>query len=345
MGGIRACIVGSLPKPAELAPPERLFAPWSLSGPAREAAQEAAVRHWLDRQAEAGLDIVTDGEQRRRHYIWGFLEGLTGIDTETLGLKASRGRRYVKETPVARIVGAVEWRGPVLADAVRFAKRHTRLPLKVTLPGPMTTADSVLDTVGRRTDADLAMMFAALVNREARALVEAGADIVQFDEPCFNIYVDEVAEWGIAALEHAARGVAATTAVHVCYGYGVPQVKQWKAQNKDWGHYARTLPLLVKSSIDQISIETAASGVDVSVIEAARGKDIMLGVVSVSTNEVETPEQVAARLRRALPFAEPSRLIACTDCGMVPLPMAVADAKLRALGAGVRLLNAELAVR
>ncbi|HYM29814.1 MAG TPA: hypothetical protein VEU47_00855 [Candidatus Cybelea sp.] len=343
MGGIRASIVGSLPKPAAMAEPERLFAPWRESGAALAAAQDAAVVHWLDAQAAAGLHIVTDGEQRRRHYIWGWLEGLTGIDTETLGSKASRGGRYQKETAVARIVGEVAWRSPVLGDAVRFARGHTKQILKVTLPGPMTTADSVLDVAGRRSDADLAMMFAELLNREAIALVDAGADVVQFDEPCFNIYVDQVKDWGIATLERAMRDVKATRAVHICYGYGVPRVLDWKTQNRDWGHYGRTLPLLAKSSVDQISIETAASGVDVSVIEAARGKDILLGVIDVGTRNVETAAAVADRLRRALAFVAPQRLIGCTDCGMVPLPEAIALAKMHALGAGVARLNAEIA--
>jgi 5-methyltetrahydropteroyltriglutamate--homocysteine methyltransferase len=185
--------------------------------------------------------------QRRRHYIWGFLEGLTGIDMETLGRKPSRGQRYRTETPVARIVGEVAWRGPVFTEALRFAKRHTMRPVKVTLPGPMTIADSVFDAIGRRSDADLALLFAELLNKEAKGLAEAGADVIQFDEPCFNIYVDAVREWGIATLERAMAGVDARIAVHICYGYGVPQVKQWKSRNRDWSHYDYTLPLLAKS--------------------------------------------------------------------------------------------------
>jgi 5-methyltetrahydropteroyltriglutamate--homocysteine methyltransferase len=343
MAGVRATIVGSLPKPVAMAEPERLFAAWRLGGEALERAQDEAVRHWLQVQEAAGLDIVTDGEQRRRHYIWGFLDGLTGIDTETLGRKPARGQRYQAETAVARIVGDVAWTGSVLAEAAQFAKRHTQRPLKVTLPGPMTIADSVLDTVGGRSPADLAMMFADLLNREAKALVAAGADVVQFDEPCFNIYLDALRDWGMAALERAMAGVEGKIAVHICYGYGVPLVKQWKTENRDWSHYGISLPLLAKSRVDQVSIETAASGVDVGVIEALAGKEVLFGVVSCSTNTVETPELVAERLRRALAYVAPEQLIGCTDCGMVPLPLDIAEAKLRALGEGVRRLNAGLA--
>jgi 5-methyltetrahydropteroyltriglutamate--homocysteine methyltransferase len=297
---------------------------------------------WLDDQAESGLDIVTDGEQRRRHYVWGFLQGLTGIDTQTLAPRRSRGGRYAEQTPVARIVDEVAWRGPVLVEALTFVKRHTDRPVKVTLPGPMTAADSTVDLHRHRSDADVAMMFADALNREARALAAAGADVIQLDEPCFNIYLDEVRDWGIAALERAFEGVTATRALHVCYGYGVEQVKAWKAANREWTHYLTTLPLIAASSVQQVSIETAAPGLDVACIEPLRGKDVMLGVVSVSTEEVEGAEVVATRLRRALAHSDPDHLIGCTDCGMVPLPRAVARAKMRALAQGAAIVNREL---
>ncbi len=339
---IRSTIAGSLPKPSWLAEPNVLYAPWRLDGAALAEGQDDAVRLWLAEQQDAGLDIVSDGEQRRRHYIWGFLQGLTGIDTETLGRRRSRGGRYAEATPVARIVDEVTWPGPLLVEALRFVKAHSDRPVKVTLPGPMTTADSVLDAHRGRTDADLAMMFAGLLNREARALAAAGADVIQLDEPCFNVYLDEVADWGIAAVERAFEGVTATRALHVCYGYGIDAVKAWKARNKEWRHYFATLPLIARSTVQQVSIETAAPGVEMACIEALRGKDVMLGVVSVSTEQVETAETVAARLRRALAYAEPRHLIACTDCGMVPLSRAAARGKLRALAAGAALVNREL---
>lgn len=341
---IRAAIVGSLPKPTWLAEPGMLYAPWRLEGAQLREGQDDAVRLWLAEQERAGLDVVTDGEQRRRHYIWGFLGGLTGIDTVNLGRKASRGQRYAETTSVARVTGDVTWPGPVLAEAVRFAKANSTRPVKVTLPGPMTTADSVLDEHRNRSNAAFAMHYAEILNQEARALAAAGADVIQFDEPCFNIYLDEVKAWGIEALTRACRGVACRMAVHICYGYGIDMVKAWKAKNRDWTHYFTTLPLIAETEIDQVSVETAASGVDLACLEPLKrsGKEVMVGVISVSTEDVETPEVVAERVRRALGYVEPGSLIACTDCGMVPLKRETARAKMRALGEGVRLVNREL---
>ena len=204
----------------------------------------------------------------------------------------------------------------------------------------MTIVDSIVDTIGGRTEAQLAMRFAELLNLEARALAEAGAAVIQFDEPCFNVYTDKVKDWGMATLERAAQGVAATTAVHICYGYGTEDVKRWKTANRDWSHYEVTLPLLARSSIDQVSVETAASGVDIAVIEALRGKDVLLGVIDVGNEAIETPETVAQRLHAALRYTDPGHLYACTDCGMLPLSRTAAEGKLRALAAGAALVNA-----
>jgi 5-methyltetrahydropteroyltriglutamate--homocysteine methyltransferase len=339
---LETTIVGSLPKPSWLADPQTLRAPWRLSGDELHEGLDDAVRLALLDQEEAGLDVVCDAEQRRRHYIWGFLEGLTGIDTETLGTRLARGGRYGESTPSARIVAEVTRPAPVFLDAVRFARAHTHRPLKVTLPGPMTTVDSTLDQHYNTDEKTLAMRFAALLNAEARELAEAGADVIQFDEPCFNIYTDKVADWGIEVLEQAMDGVKATKAVHICYGYGTPAVLAWKTKNQDWGHYGVTLPLLAKSSIDQVSVECAASGVDVSVLEALRGKDVMLGVIDVGTEEVESPETVAARIRKALPYVSSDHLLPCTDCGMVPRSRAAALGKMRALVAGAAIVRKEL---
>jgi 5-methyltetrahydropteroyltriglutamate--homocysteine methyltransferase len=335
-------IVGSLPKPAWLAEPNVLFAPWRLEGAALREGQDDAVRLALTDQEAAGIDIVTDGEQRRRHYIWGFLAGLTGIDTEHLGSKLARGGRYAQQTAVARIIGDVTRPGPVLVDALRFARATTERRLKVTLPGPMTIVDSLLDEHYRTDEQTLAMRFAAILNEEARALAEAGADVVQFDEPCFNIYLDKVQAWGIDALERCIDGVAARKAVHICYGYGVPGVLAWKTQNRDWGHYGVTLPLLAKSGIDQVSVECAASGVDVSVLATLEGKDVLVGVIDVGTEDIEPPEVVAERIRRVLPYVPPDRLLPCTDCGLVPRGRQAAQGKLRALAAGAAIVRREL---
>jgi 5-methyltetrahydropteroyltriglutamate--homocysteine methyltransferase len=339
---VRATIVGSLPRPGWLAPSGELTMRWRLEGELLHEGQEDAVRVWVAEQERAGLDVVTDGEQRRQHYIWGFYQGLTGIDTVNLGKRAQRAQRYHKEISAARLIAEPEWTGPIFAAGLRATKALTDRPVKVTLPGPMTIVDSIIDTIGGRSEAQLAMRFADLLNREARALSEAGADVIQFDEPCFNVYVDKVKDWGMEALERAAAGVTATKAIHICYGYGTEDVKRWKNANQDWTHYAHTLPLLAKSSIDQVSIETAASGVDVSVIAAIRGKDVLLGVIDVGSETVETAEVVAERLRAALPYVDPGHLCACTDCGMLPLSRAAAAGKLRALAAGAARVNAGL---
>ena len=340
---LRTTLAGSLPKPAWLADPgHQLFAPWVPPAEQLGEAQNDAVRLALFDQEDAGLDIVSDGEQRRRHYIWGFLDGLTGTDTQRLGKKRTRGGKYIAEQDVARIVGEVTWPGPVMGPALAFAKALTRCPVKVALPGPMTLVDTTLDEHYRGDEESLAMRFAGLLNAEARALAAAGADVIQFDEPCFNIYLDKVKAWGIRALEAAIAGVTCTTAIHICYSYGIPRVLAWKKQNTEWGQYGVTLPLLRETRIGQISVECAASGVDVAVLEEARGKDVLLGVIDVGTEEVESPELVATRIRKALPYVEPGRLFPCTDCGLVPRTRQAARAKLRALVEGAQLVRREL---
>jgi 5-methyltetrahydropteroyltriglutamate--homocysteine methyltransferase len=340
---LRTTITGSLPKPPWLADTGAMFSPWRIAEPDRLAeAQDDAVRLALADQEDAGLDIVTDGEQRRRHYIWGFIGGLTGVDVERLADKQTRAGRYGGTTRVARIVGEVTRPRPVLLDALRHAKAHTTRPVKVTIPGPMTIVDTVSDEHYHDDEVTLARRFAAIVNAEARALAEAGADVIQIDEPCFNIYVDKVRAWGIDTLERALEGVRAVTAVHICYGYGIPRVLAWKKSNETWGEYAQTLPLLAASSVGQVSIECAASGVDPAVLASLRDKDVMLGVIDVGTDEVETPDTVAARIRRALPYVSSERLLPCTDCGMVPRSRAAAVGKMRALAAGAALVRREI---
>jgi 5-methyltetrahydropteroyltriglutamate--homocysteine methyltransferase len=339
---LQTTIVGSLPKPSWLAEPNQLRSPWRLSGEELRQAQDDAVRLALLDQEQAGIDIVCDAEQRRRHYIWGFLEGLTGIDTEELGTKLARGGRYGDTTAVARIVGDVSRPAPVFLGALRFARTHTDRPLKLTLPGPMTTVDSLLDEHYGLDERSLAMMFAEILNAEAIELQAAGADVIQFDEPCFNIYVDKVRDWGIEVLERAMAGLTVKKGVHICYGYGTPAVLAWKTKNQDWGHYGVTLPLLADSGIDQVSVECAASGVDVSVLASLKGKDVLLGAIDVGTEDVEPPALVAERIRRALPYVEPEHLYPCTDCGMVPRSRIAAIGKMRALAEGAALVRNEL---
>jgi 5-methyltetrahydropteroyltriglutamate--homocysteine methyltransferase len=339
---IRATIVGSLPKPGWLAVPGILQAPWKVPVENLPEAMADATRLCVESQLAAGLDVVTDGEQRRRHYIWGFLDGIAAVDTANLAMKPTRGQRFRKEAPVARLIGEPEWPGPLQVEALRAVRALTDRPVKVTLPGPMTLVDSLHDEVGRRSTADLAMLFADLLNREASALAEAGAAVVQFDEPCFNIYLDQARDWGIAALARASAGVGTTTGVHICYGYGGAEVTDWKAANRDWSHYEQSLALVAGTDIDQVSIETAAVGVDIGVIELLQGKDVLLGLVNVGDETAETPEDIARGLRRALEYVEPQRLFACTDCGLVLRSRESAGAKMRALAAGAAIVNGEL---
>ena len=334
-------IVGSLPRPTWLVPPNAMYVSWKLQDDTLREGQDDAVLLALADQEAAGLNIMTDGEQRRRHYIWGFVEGLTGLDFSRLVEIETRGNRYGIKVRAARVVEQLRRPRSVLVEALRFMKQHTAKPVKVTLPGPMTIADTVADEYyGERRK--LAAELARLVNEEACELADNGCDIVQFDEPCFNIYLDAVEEWGIQALEQCAQGVRAKTAVHICYGYGIPAVVEWKSRNTDWGHYARTLPLLRTSAIDMISVECAASGVNPAVLAEARGKDLMVGVIDVGTEEVETRETVAARIRTALQYVAPEHLYPCTDCGMIPRSRAAARGKMQALADSAWLVRAEL---
>ena len=338
---LQTMIVGSLPRPTWLVPPNAMYVSWKLQDDMLSEGQDDAVLLALADQDAAGLNIVTDGEQRRRHYIWGFVEGLTGLDFSRLVEIETRGNRYGIKVRAARVVEQLRRPRSVLVEALRFMKQHTTKPVKVTLPGPMTIADTVADEYyGERRK--LAAELARLVNEEACELAENGCDIVQFDEPCFNIYLDAVEEWGIQTLEQCAQGVQAKTAVHICYGYGIPAVVEWKSQNTDWGHYARTLPLLRTSAIDMISVECAASGVNPAVLAEAKGKDLMVGVIDVGTEEVETRETVAARIRTALQYVAPEHLYPCTDCGMIPRSRTAARGKMQALADGAWLVRAEL---
>ena len=338
---LQTMIVGSLPRPTWLVPPHRMYVSWQLDEAQQAEGCDDAVVLAVADQEWAGLHILTDGEQRRRHYIWGFCEGLSGLDFERLAKIDTRGNRYGIQVDAARVVGPIRRPKPILVDALRFLKRQTGKPVKVTLPGPMTTADTLADEhYGDRQT--LAAEIAKVLNEEALELAENGCDIVQFDEPCFNIYLDAVEDWGIRTLEAAAKGVRAKIAVHICYGYGIPLVVEWKSHNTDWSHYGRTLPLLRTSAIDMISVECAASGVDPSVLALARGKDLMVGVIDVGTEEIETPQTVASRIRTALHYVEPQHLYPCTDCGMIPRSRTAARGKMKALADGAWLVRSEL---
>jgi 5-methyltetrahydropteroyltriglutamate--homocysteine methyltransferase len=333
-------IVGSLPKPRWLAQPEVLWAPWRVAPEHLAEAQRDAVVLALREQERAGIDIVTDGEQSRQHFVHGFLDKLDGIDfgkRVTIGIRADR---YKAEVPT--VTAPLRRRAAVHVDEVRWARAHTTRRLKFTLPGPMTIVDTLADEYYRDRRA-LAFDFARVLNEEARELVAAGVDVLQFDEPAFNVYMDDVAAWGIEALHRAIDGLGCTTAVHICYGYGIEANIEWKRTlGGEWRQYERTFPLLAESRIDQVSLECANSRVPIALLGLLAGKDVLVGCIDVATHDVETAEQVAGTIRRALDYVPPARLYPCTNCGMVPLPRDVAAAKLQALGAGARLVRREL---
>jgi 5-methyltetrahydropteroyltriglutamate--homocysteine methyltransferase len=335
-----ATLAGSLPKPAWLATPNQLWAPWKVADDVLDEARRDAVKLAVLDQERAGLDILSDGEQTRRHFVTTFLEGLEGVDFEHKRTVRIR-NRYDADVPV--VVGPVARRHAIFEDDARFLRAQTTQRVKFTLPGPMTMVDTLYDAhYGSR--GKLAMAFASILNEEARALDAAGVDVIQFDEPAFNVYFDEVREWGIAALERARAGVAAKTAVHICYGYGIKANIEWKKTlGSQWRQYEETFPLLAASSIDQVSLECANSHVPIELIGLLAGKDVLVGAIDVASERVETPEDVAAVLRSARRFVPAERIQACTNCGMVPLAPDLARAKLAALAAGAALARAEVA--
>jgi 5-methyltetrahydropteroyltriglutamate--homocysteine methyltransferase len=334
-------LVGSLPRPEWLATPEQVRAQWQLEGPMLRIGQDDAVLLAIKLQEEVGLDVVTDGEQRRRHYIESFCAELAGFDYRDVVDKPTRGGRYVQKVP--RIKAPVERTQPILLDGLRFLKAHTTRPVKVTMPGPMTIADTA-HNVYYGDQRAFAAALAAAINAEARELAAAGADVIQIDEPAFNIYLDDVEAWGVELLDRCLAGVAARTAVHVCYGYGSAAVLAWKRQNRDWSQYRRLLPLLRELRVQQLSLEFAASGVDPAVLAEAGDKDILYGCVDVSPAPPDSPAVIADRIRAALRYVPPERLYPCTDCGMAPIPRAAARAKLEALSAAARQVRADLGV-
>jgi len=336
---LRTTIAGSLPKPAWLAPPKQLWAPWLLDGALLEEGRRDAVRLALADQESAGIDIVTDGEQTRRHFVTTFIECLEGVDFQHKRTVRIR-NRYDADVPV--VVGPVVRSRPVFVDDMRFLRAQTQKPVKFTLPGPMTMVDTLYDNHYRSRE-KLAREFAAILNREARELESAGANVIQFDEPAFNVYIDEVKAWGIEVLEAAAAGLKCPTAVHICYGYGIKANIDWKKTlGSQWRQYEQTFPLLANSKIGQVSLECANSKVPLDLLALLKGKDVLVGAIDVATEEIETPAQVAAVIRGAMKFVPPEKLYPCTNCGMVPLPRPVALGKLKALAAGAAIVRGEL---
>ncbi|MPT48545.1 MAG: methionine synthase [Sphingobium sp.] len=330
---------GSLPKPFWLAEPETLWSPWKIDGAELAEAKRDALRVALVEQQSAGIDIVSDGEQTRQHFVTTFIEHLTGVDFEKRQTVTIR-NRY--EASVPTVVGAVAREKPVFVEDAKFLREQTNRPIKWALPGPMTMIDTLYDAHYNSRE-KLAWEFATILNEEARELEAAGVDIIQFDEPAFNVFFDEVNDWGIAALERAIEGLQCEAAVHICYGYGIKANTDWKKTlGSEWRQYERTFPRLQASGIGLISLECQNSHVPMDLIELVRGKKVMIGAIDVANDAIETPEEVADTLRKALQFVDADKLYPCTNCGMAPLSRTVARGKLRALAAGAEIVRKEL---
>ncbi len=334
---LQTTIAGSLPKPSWLAEPEKLWPAWRLEGDDLLRGKRDAALVWLKEQEDAGIDIVGDGEQFRSHFVHGFLEHIEGIDWTRKTKMGIRDNRYVVDVPT--VTGPLSRPRSVHVDEARFMRAHTARKLKFTLPGPMTICDTIADAhYGRR--ADMAMAFAELLNAEAHELAAAGVHRIQFDEPAFNVFMADVKEWGVVALERAAEGLKCATAVHICYGYGIAANIEWKKTLGDeWRQYEETFPALNASRIDQVSLECANSRVPMELIRLLPDKQLLIGAIDVATDRIESPEEVAAVIRQAMEHAEPARILPCTNCGMAPLARDVAAGKLHALAAGAALVR------
>ncbi|MDP7592179.1 MAG: methionine synthase [Litorilituus sp.] len=330
---------GSLPKPSWLAQPEALWSPWKLQGQELIEGKHDALRVSLHEQQQAGIDIVSDGEQTRQHFVTTFIEHLTGVDFEN--------RRTVKirdryDASVPTVVGNVSRPKSIFVEDAKILRQQTKQPIKWALPGPMTMIDTLYDDYYQSRE-KLAWVFAKILNQEAKELEAAGVDIIQFDEPAFNVFFDEVNDWGIACLERAIEGLKCETAVHICYGYGIKANTDWKKTlGAKWRQYEEVFPNLKKSNIDIISLECHNSRVPIELLELIRGKKVMVGVIDVATDSIETPEEVAKTLREALKYVDADKLYPGTNCGMAPLSRAVAGEKLKALSAGAAIIRKEL---
>lgn len=332
-------IVGSLPKPSWLAPPEKLWSPWELKGEQLTEGKQDALRIALQEQTLAGIDILCDGEQTRQHFVTTFIEHLSGVDFKNRRTVKIRDR-YDASVPV--VVSDVVREKPVFVEDAKFLRKQTNNPIKWTLPGPMTMVDTLYDN-HYKSRKKLAWEFAKALNKEARELQDAGVDIIQFDEPAFNVFFEEVNDWGIATLERAIEGLTCETVVHICYGYGIKANTDWKKTlGSEWRQYEEIFPSIQKSNIDVVSLECHGSCVPLNLIELVRGKKVMVGAIDVASNTIETPEEIANTLREALKYVDADKLYPSTNCGMAPLSREVSRGKLNALAAGAEIIRKEL---
>ena len=334
-------IAGSLPKPGWLSETQKLWPQWRQQGDDLVQAKRDATLLWIKQQEDAGLDIIGDGEQARQHFVHGFVEHIDGIDFEHKVTMGIRDNRYDAQVP--QVISALSLKGRVHAMEAQLLRAHTKKKIKFTLPGPMTIVDTVADRFyGDKVK--MAFAFAELLNQEALALQADGVDIIQFDEPAFNVYMKDAADWGVKALERAAQGLTCTTAVHICYGYGIKANNDWKEKlGEEWRQYELVFPALARSSIQQVSLECFHSHVPMELIKLLEGKDVMVGVIDVASDVIETPEQVADTIGKAMQFAPKNRIFPCTNCGLAPMSREVAEGKLRALAAGAALARTRYA--
>jgi 5-methyltetrahydropteroyltriglutamate--homocysteine methyltransferase len=333
-------LVGSYPQPDWLIDRERLagrFPPrvratelWRVAPEWLEQAQDDATVLAIRDQERAGLDIVTDGEMRRESYSNRFATALEGVDLDKPGVALDRSGH---PNPVPRVVGPIRRRHAVEARDMRFLRANTDRAVKITVPGPFTMSQQVQNDFYADA-AEMAMDYAAAVNAEIRDLFAAGADVVQVDEPYMQARPDAARQYGLAALERALEGIEGQTAVHICFGYAAI------IHERPSGY--SFLPELCGCRVRQVSIETAQSRLDTAVLEGLRGKTVILGVLDLSDTEVETPETVAERIRRALPHVEADKVVVAPDCGMKYLPRAVAFGKMRAMVDGAAIVRREL---
>jgi 5-methyltetrahydropteroyltriglutamate--homocysteine methyltransferase len=333
-------LVGSFPQPEWLVdrqvlmasvPRLRLRELWRISEPLLQQAQDDATLVAIKAQEEAGLDIITDGEIRRESYSNRFATALEGVSLDNPGTAPGRSG---KPMAVPRVVGPIRRARPVTLADLQFLRRHTHRRVKVTVPGPFTMAQQAqIDHYGGSREL-AAMDYAAAVNGEIHDLFRAGADIVQLDEPYMEARPEEARAYGLAVLERALAGVTGTTALHICFGYAA------LVHSRPRGY--SFLSELAACGCQQISVETAQSNLDCSVLTDLHGKTIILGVIDLSDPQVESPEIVAARIRRALPYVAAANIIVAPDCGMKYLPREVAFAKLTAMVAGAQIVRTEL---
>jgi 5-methyltetrahydropteroyltriglutamate--homocysteine methyltransferase len=330
-----ASVAGSLPKPSWLAEPNKLWPQWRLSGDDLAQGKLDATLLAIKLQEDAGIDIVCDGEMSRQHFVHGFLEFVDGIDFANKVEMGIRGDRYKAMVPQVR--SALTLKGRVHENETRHARAHTQKQLKATLPGPMTLSDTIADRhYGDKVK--MAFVLAELLNKEARALEKDGVDIIQFDEPAFNVFMDEVTDWGVPALERAVEGISCKTCVHICYGYGIKANIDWKnTLGGEWRQYEKIFPALAKSKIGQVSLECINSRVPMALMGLLEGKDVLVGVIDVATDTIETPEQIAQLIGEVCKIVPKQHIVACTNCGMAPMRRDIAEAKLIALGHGAAL--------